>query len=74
MTKPLHDYVFMPVNGIWTDVKGDAGILADFLQSKQLIIDDRTQFARIYDYDEGVSYHYRSESRRVTITVWKIGN
>lgn len=74
MTKPLHYLVFRPINGIWTDTRENAGTLADFLADHSLIIDDRTQFARIYDYDEGVCYHYRASAGKVSIELWKIGD
>ena len=74
MTKPLHSLLFRPINGIWTDISENTGTLADFLAAHSLLIDDRTQFARIYDYDECICYHYRASAGKVSIELWKIGD
>lgn len=73
MTKPLKTLVFRPINGIWTDTSENTGTLADFLAANSLLIDDRTQFARIYDYDEGICYYYRASAGKVSIEIWGIG-
>lgn len=73
MTKPLHSLVFRPIDGIWMDTRENTGTLADFLAAHSLLIDDRTQFARIYDYDEGVCYYYRAQAGKVSIEIWRIG-
>lgn len=72
MSKPLHSFRFIQINGIWTDTRENAGVLADFLAVRNLLIDDRTQFARIYDYDEGIKYLYRASAGMVTIELWAI--
>lgn len=72
MTKPNHKLIFRPIDGIWTDTRENAGILADFLTANNLLIDDRTQFARIYDYDEGIEYIYRASAGMVDIEMWAI--
>lgn len=72
MTKPLNEYVFRPIEGQWVDVKNNAGLLADFLGERSLLVDDRTQFARIYDYDEGILYYYRAGAGSVRITLWAL--
>lgn len=73
MNKPLHEYIFRPINGCWIETRENAGILADFLLERDLLIDERTQFARIYDYDERLCYHYRASAGKINITIWKIG-
>lgn len=73
MTKPLKTLIFRPINGIWTDSSENSGTLADFLATHSLLIDDRTQFARIYDYDEGVCYYYRASAGKVSIEIWRMG-
>lgn len=72
MTKPLKDLIFRPIDGQWTDVKENAGLLADYLSERSLLVDDRTQFARIYDYEEGVLYYYRACAGKVQITEWPL--
>lgn len=73
MTKPLKTLIFRPINGIWTDTSANYGTLAVFLQEYGLLIDDRTQFARIYDYDEGICIYYRASAGKVSIEIWRIG-
>ena len=72
MTKPLNEYVFRPIEDQWVDVKNNAGLLADFLGERSLLVDDRTQFARIYDYDAGILYYYRAGAGSVRITLWAL--
>lgn len=72
MTKPLNEYVFRPIEDKWVDVKNNAGLLADFLGARSLLVDDRTQFARIYDYDAGILYYYRAGAGSVRITLWAL--
>lgn len=72
MAKPLRDLIFRPIEGQWTDVKGNAGLLADYLSVRSLLVDDRTQFARIYDYEAGVLYYYRAGAGKVQITEWPL--
>lgn len=72
MSKPQQSFRFRQINGIWQETRENAGILADFLVTRNLLIDDRTQFARIYDYEEGVCYWYRVDGGLITIDVWKI--
>lgn len=72
MSKPNRTLIFRPINGIWTETRENAGILADFLAANNLLIDDRAQFARIYDYDEGIEYLYRASAGKVEIEMWDI--
>ena len=73
MRKPIHDYIFRPIDGQWIETKENAGVLADFLLERGILIDDRTAFARLYDYDEGLCYYYRATAGKIMITIWKIG-
>ena len=72
MAKPLCEYIFRPIDGVWTDTKSGAGVLADFLSERSLLVDDRTQFARIYDYDAGILYLYRAGAAMVSVTLLKL--
>lgn len=72
MKKPLKEYIFRPINGKWVEVKENAGLLCDFLAERSLLVDDRTQFARIYDHDEGILYYYRAGAGKVEITLWRL--
>lgn len=70
MTKPLQEIIFRPVDGLW--VSADGVVLADFLALYEICVDDRTQFARLYDYDRMISIWYRAEAGKVQITIWRI--
>lgn len=72
MAKPIQTLIFRPINGIWTDTRENAGTLADFLTAYDLLIDDRMQFARFYDYDEGIEFLYRASAGKVEIEMWEI--
>lgn len=73
MTKPLESYIFRPIEGIWVDVLGkDQVILADVLMSYDILIDDRTQFARMYDYERGIIIWYRAHAMKIEITIFKM--
>lgn len=71
MTKPLFDYIFRPMPEIWTDASTNK-VLADVLNEYDIVVDDRTQFARLYDYQRGMRIYYRASAGKVTITIWKI--
>lgn len=70
--KPLKEIQFRPIEGIWQDVAGDSGTLAETLERLNIIIDDKTQFARIYDYENKICIFYRASAMLVKITIWKI--
>lgn len=70
MTKPLLEIIFRPVDGIWQDAEGH--VLADVLASYDIIVDDRTQFARLYDYERMICFFFRSYAGKVTLTLWRI--
>lgn len=74
MTKPLFSYVFRPVYDTWIDVKGsEPVVLADVLQSYNILIDDRTQFARLYYYKRGIIIWYRAYGAlKITIDIWEM--
>lgn len=70
MIKPLQDIIFRPVDGMWQDAEGN--IMADVLASYDIIVDDRTQFARLYDYERMLRIYYRASAGKVTLTIWRI--
>lgn len=73
MKKPIESFIFRPINGIWTDVRGkEPVILADVLMSYDILVDDRTQFMRLYDYDRGIIIWYRSHAMKVEITIFEM--
>lgn len=72
MVKPLQEVSFFPIGGMWQSAEGL--VLADFLALYDIIIDDRTQFARLYDYERKLSIWYRAGAGRVRITIWRLGN
>lgn len=71
MVKPLKAYVFRMIDGMWIDA-GTNEVLADVLSSYGIIVDDRCQFARLYDYEQMVSFHYRADGGKIELSVWKI--
>lgn len=74
MRKELYKHVFVPVNGIWTDVSSpEPATLAQVMHSLDMIIDDRTQFARLYDYERGIEIWYRAYgAMRITIDLYPL--
>ena len=58
------------MEGIWKDVDGH--ILADILALYDLVIDDRTQFARLYDYQRMILFYFRASAGRISLTLWRI--
>lgn len=71
MTKPICEYIFHPAPGMWTDVS-TGEVLADVLSEYGIIVDDRTQFARLYDYERHVCFWYRAYAHKITLTLWQI--
>lgn len=64
-------YVFRPTEGIWQNAEGE--VLADVLAEYGLTIDDRTQFARIYDYEQMLCFWYRAYgAMKVTLTIYNL--
>lgn len=71
MVKPKLNLVFRLVDGLWQSAEGM--ILAEFLAERGIVMDDRTQFARLYDYDVNECIYYRAYgSQKITITIWDI--
>lgn len=74
MVKPLKDYEFRLIGGVFRDIKNqEQELLTDVLTKYEIIVDDRTQFARLYDYVREVVIYYRSHGNVVTIIIWKMG-
>lgn len=72
MVKPLQDIAFFKMGDCWQDVEGH--ILADFLSLYDIVVDDRCQFARLYDYERMICIYYRAFAGKVQITIWRIPN
>lgn len=73
MKKPRESFIFRPIDGIWVDVLGkDQIILADVLMSYDILIDDRTQFARLYDYEKGIAIWYRAHALKIELTIFDL--
>lgn len=71
MVKPKLNLVFRLIDGLWQSAEGM--ILAEFLAERGIVMDDRTQFARLYDYDVNECIYYRAYgSQKITITIWDI--
>lgn len=74
MVKPLKDYDFRLIGGVFRDIKyQEQELLTDVLTKYEIIVDDRTQFARLYDYEREIVIYYRSHGNVVTIKIWKMG-
>lgn len=74
MVKPLKDYEFRLIGGVFRDIKyQEQELLTDVLSKYDIIVDDRTQFARLYDYEREIVIYYRSHGNVVTIIIWKMG-
>lgn len=72
MAKPLQEVSFFPMDDVWQDAEGH--VLADFLASYDIIVDDRTEFARLKDYQRRLSIWYRAGAGKVRITIWRLGD
>lgn len=71
MRKPIKEFIFRGIDGMWRDCSSGV-VLADVLAEYELLIDDRTQFARINDYERGLSIWYRANGGKITLTFWSI--
>ena len=71
MKKPLQEMIFRPIDGIWQDCSSGA-VLADVLNEYDMLIDDRSEFIRLHDYDRNVSIWYRASAGKVKITIWQL--
>lgn len=64
-------YVFRPTDGQWQSAEGV--VLADFLSQRGIVMDDRTQFARLYDYETYECIWYRAYGAlKITIAIYNI--
>lgn len=71
MVKPKLYLVFRLVDGQWLSAEGI--LLAEFLANRGIVMDDRCQFARLYDYDAYECIWYRAYSaQKITITIWDL--
>lgn len=73
MTKPLKEYDFRQIGGLWRDIKSsEQRILSDVLEEYRIIVDDRAEFVRLRDYDRNVMIWYRVNGGKITITIWGV--
>ena len=70
MIKPLQTFNFFLIEDMWKDVDGH--VLADVLAMYDLVIDERTQFARIYDYHRWILFYFRASAGKISLTLWRI--
>lgn len=72
-TKP-RTYIFKQVEGIWLDITaGDsAKSLADTLESLNIIIDDKCEFARFKNYQTEQLILYKVWEGKITIDIWHL--
>lgn len=71
--KPLLEYIFHEIGGMWRDIAyPEQRVLADVLKDYDIIVDDRCQFARLYDYERMIYFYYRASAGKVTLTLWRI--
>lgn len=71
--EPLKDYMFRNLGGRWSEIHDIDLTLADVLSKYELVLDDRTEFARFYDFERNVVFWYRAYTwAKVTLTLWPI--
>ena len=70
MIKPLQDITFHQMGEMFMDAEGH--VLADVLSSYEIVVDDRCQFARLYDYERMICIYYRASARKVRLTIWRL--
>ena len=70
MKTPIQEFVFHEIDGTWQDANGN--VLADVLSDYEILVDDRCQFARLYDYERGVVIYYRVFGGRISIQLWEM--
>lgn len=73
MTKPIHEFIFREIGGVWRDLS-TGRVLADLLSEYEIIVDDRCQFARLYDYSRRVLFLYRASAGKVTLTLFTLAS
>lgn len=67
--KPIKEYIFRPIGGQYIDVSTNK-ILADVLLELNIILDDKTEFARIRT-DETLIFYRAYTGAKITIEIWK---
>lgn len=68
MGKSAFEMTFVVVDGVWRDITSSTGkILADVLLDYNLEIDNRTQFARLYDYQIGYRIEFRAYGGQIKL-------
>lgn len=73
MNKPIKKYLFYEVEGIWVNVLGESKTCAQVLDELNIIIDDKCNFARFYDYENNIMILYKALTpRKIEIYIWKI--
>lgn len=71
MVKPKLYLVFRLVDGLWQSAEGI--VLAEFLAERGIVMDDRTRFARMKDYDACECIEYKAyAAQKITITIWNL--
>lgn len=71
--EPLLDLTFRNLGGAWCEIHDLNLLLSDVLSKYDILFDERTQFARLYDYDRNVVFWIRAYTMaKVTITLWPI--
>ena len=71
MVKPQLYLVFRLVDGLWQSAEGI--VLAEFLAERGIVMDDRTRFARMNDYDACECIEYKAyAAQKITITIWNL--
>lgn len=72
--KPV-EMTFRNVGGQWQRVDSqepEPPTLADILKELDIIIDDKTEFARIKDYENNLEIWYRIYGGKITLQIWNI--
>ena len=73
--KPLCKMTFRNVGGMWRRVDSrepQPPTLAEVLKEFDLQIDDRTEFARIKDYENQLEFKFLQYGGTITLTIWKM--
>lgn len=69
----LKNYDFRLIDGMWRDVLNhEQKTLAQVLQEYGLLVDDRAQFCRLYDFDLELEFKYRAHAARVELFVYSL--
>ena len=68
--KPIYQESFFLIEGKWQSASG--ALLLDVLNKYEIELDERTQFARLYDYVRDICIYYRASAGKISITIWNI--